>query len=263
MKSLDTYTSKVFSQALNGILYTVLQNPILSPSGLPTAILLGGQSGSGKSTLHTIYREKLEGNVVVINGDEYRSLHPNFARIQSKYGLDAPAHTAKWAGEMVEALIGGLSDEGYNLIIEGTLRTSAIPLKTAQLLKNKGYKVSLALMAVKPEISLISCQIRYEQLRIAGTAPRAVDPKHHKKIVDDIVSNLGELEESDLFDSVSLYNRAEVCLFASQCPAPDKPASTVLHDILFGEWTEEERRHYADLQIQLEKAQSLAEGSMQ
>lgn len=92
---------------------------------------------------------------------------------------------------MTEALTDSLSRIGYNLIIEGTLRTAEVPLKTAELLRQRGYGVSLALMAVKPEISLVSCQIRYEEMRVAGTTPRATDPAHHNKIIDQIVSNLG------------------------------------------------------------------------
>ena len=68
-------------------------------------------------------------------------------------------------------------------------------------------------MAVKPEISLVSCQIRYELMRIAGTIPRAVDPKHHDRIVRDIVSNLSALEQSGLFDEVRLFSRTRECLY--------------------------------------------------
>ena len=74
--------------------------------------------------------------------------------------------------------------------------------------RERGYDVSLALMAVKPEISLVSCQLRYEQMRLAGTAPRATDPAHHRKIVDQIVRNLAVLEDSGMFDQIYLYNRS-------------------------------------------------------
>ncbi|MBQ9020434.1 MAG: zeta toxin family protein [Eggerthellaceae bacterium] len=264
MSHIDEYAQAAFEGALQEIISSILVNTQLSCVDDPRAILLGGQSGAGKTTLHLVYKKKLQGNIIVINGDEYRKLHPHFAEIQKRYGLDAPAHTAKWAGAMVEALIDAFSAEGYNLIVEGTLRTSSAPLKTADLLRSRGYDVSLALMAVKPEISLVSCQIRYEQMRIAGTTPRAVDPAHHAKIVEDIVENLATLERSGVFSSVSLYNRAGVCLFAlnysDETAVQDAPASQVLQDALFGPWTEEERTHYENLQAQLLALQSEAEG---
>ena len=174
----------------------------LSPHDRPQAILLGGQSGAGKTTLHHVFLEMFKKDVIVVNGDEYRKLHPRFFALQSAYGDKAVDYTAQWAGKMVEAIVEALSSAGYNLVIEGTLRTSQVPLATATLLRERGYDVSLALMAVKPEISLVSCQLRYEQMRLAGTTPRATDPAHHRKIVDQIVCNLAVLEDSGMFDQI-------------------------------------------------------------
>ncbi|WP_239442991.1 zeta toxin family protein [Gordonibacter sp. An230] len=220
------------------------------PADHPRAFLLGGQSGAGKTTLHRMLQDSFNGNAIVVNGDEYRSRHPRFREIAARYGVDGPAHTAAWAGRMVEAVVDALSVMSYNLVIEGTLRTSEVPLKTAALLRERGYAVSLALMAVKPEISLISCQLRYEQMRLAGTEPRAVDPAHHLAIVKAIVGNLKTLEDSGLFDNVGLYSRSEQCLFDSA--GGEGRASEALERILFGEWTEEERAHLAYLDQRLQ-----------
>ena len=250
-KTLDHYGQKEFSIALKETLKGLVFDPKLSKASAKNAVLLGGQSGAGKSTLHRIFKERLDGNVIVINGDEFRKSHPRFAEIQAQYGVDAPAHTAKWSGAMTEALINALSAEGYNLVIEGTLRTSSVPLATTELLRSRGYTVSLAIMAVKPEISLISCQIRYEMMCIAGTTPRATDPEHHAKIVHDIVDNLSTLEQSGLFEAIELYDRTGRRLEGAS------PSET-LRNVLFGEWTEEERGHYAHLQRQLADLQQVA-----
>ena len=124
-------------------------------------------------------------------------------------------------------------------------------LKTAELLRQRGYGVSLALMAVKPEISLVSCQIRYEEMRVAGTTPRATDPAHHNKIIDQIVSNLGVLEASGMFDEIALYDRSQTCLFPRE--GAGDSAEEALRTILFGPWTSEERRHYNELKAKLEQ----------
>ena len=79
--------------------------------------------------------------------------------------------------------------------------------------------------------------------------PRAVDPAHHFAIVEAIVGNLKTLEDSDLFDGVSLYSRSEQCLFSSV--NDEGRASEALERILFGEWTEEERAHLAYLEQRL------------
>lgn len=250
------YSQGEFDRELGRICRRLLVPSKITPVSSPRAFLLGGQSGAGKTTLHGLLRQRFDNNVVVVNGDEYRSRHPLYRELDRKYGPESVKHTAEWAGRMTEAVIDALSDMGYNLVIEGTLRTAEVPTKTAALLRERGYVVSLALMAVKPEISLISCQIRYEQMRIAGTVPRATDPAHHNKIVHDIVGNLEVLEKSGLFDEVLLYNRAGECLFP--CEGENRSANEVLQEVLYGEWTEEERKHRANLECMLNRLRAQA-----
>lgn len=251
---LGEYSEYEFGKRLAREIQKATFPPEIGPANAPQAILLGGQSGAGKTTLHKVYKDRLGGNVIVINGDEYRSSHPRFKKLQMAFGDKSVDYTAPWAGHMTEALIDRLSRYGYNLIIEGTLRTAEVPMKSAELLRQRGYGVSLALMAVKPEVSLVSCQIRYEEMRIAGTTPRATDPAHHNKIVDQIVTNLGVLEQSGLFDSIALFNRGQEQLY----PRDDfsGSASDALKNALFGPWSPEEQRHYGKLKAKLELLRS-------
>ena len=213
MSDEEKYTEREFSEKFEELRWNLLNAYRPTLESAPQAFLLGGQSGAGKTTLHKIIHRRLDGNGISINGDDYRKFHPRFLELQRIYGDEAVNYTAPWAGRMTEALIDSLSRIGYNLVIEGTLRTAEVPLKTAELLRQRSYGVSLALMAVKPEISLVSCQIRYEEIRVAGTTPRATDPAHHNKIIDQIVSNLGVLEASGMFDEIALYDRSQTCLF--------------------------------------------------
>ena len=247
---LAEYSEAEFRNKFTNQIEFMIRPSRITPHKKPQAILLGGQSGAGKTTLQHMFFEMFDEDVVIVNGDEYRKLHPRFLALQSAYGDKAVDYTAAWAGKMTETLIESLSAAGYNLIIEGTLRTSEVPLATAALLRERGYDVSLALMAVKPEISLVSCQLRYEQMRLAGTTPRATDPAHHRKIVDQIVSNLAILEESGMFDEVYLYNRARECLYPQE--GTNASACQVLEDKLFGNWTKEELAHYRALKAELD-----------
>lgn len=250
--ALARYSQGEFEAALRDLVKILSANSFLRVGGYKRAFLLGGQSGAGKTTLHKILGKEFCRNCIVINGDEYRAYHPRFRELNAKYGAEAVVHTAKWAGEMTEALIETFSLAGYNLIIEGTLRTSQVPLKTTELLRGRGYGVSLALMAVKPEISLISCQIRYECMRQLGTTPRATDPAHHNKIVQDIVGNIGALEESGLFDEVRIYTRWRDLVYPGD--ASRAMAADALAEVLFGEWSPEERAHFASLRKILDDA---------
>lgn len=248
-RGLASYSDKDFRDALTLILNDITAPSMVYPADEPQAVLLGGQSGAGKTALHHLLSEGFSRNVAIVNGDAYREYHPQFYELQEAYGDEAVTHTAAWASKMTEALIDRLSRLGYNLVIEGTLRTAEVPLATARLLRERGYDVSLALMAVKPEISLVSCQLRYEQMRLAGTVPRATDPAHHRKIVDQIVENLAVLEQSGAFDDIALYDRKGGQVHPVAGVA--RRASTALEDVLFGSWTEEERTHLEHLEGQL------------
>lgn len=249
MKDIASYSKGEFTRVFRELVCDLFSGRGVGASKSPQAYLLGGQSGSGKTNLHVILRERLRGNAIVINGDEYRWRHPRYPELERRYGRESVLYTAAWAGEMSRALIDYFCQHRYNLIIEGTLRTTEVPLKTAASLKAHGYRVSLALMAVKPEISLISCDVRYEQMKVRGSVQRAVDPAYHAKTVNALVPNLQVLEKAGLFDSVELYNRGRRRLYPLENET--RTASEALHQVLFGEWTAEEQRHYLSLQARL------------
>ena len=261
---LSSYTKESFQAVRTTLIKQLVGEKETCAQSEPHAVLLGGQSGAGKTMLHDIYDSAYQGNIIVVNGDDYRSYHPHYDEIAYAYGKDAALYTAEWSGKMTEALVNALSIMQYNLLVEDTLRTVEVPVKTAKLLKSRGYHVTLSLMAVKPEISYISCQLRYEKMCAAGMVPRATSLEHHNEIVREIVGNVKALEELDLFEGVSLYSRTGKCLFESdaedmskgEIPVAGKhkqhTASAVLHEIMFGEWTLEEKRHYEFLQNMVE-----------
>ena len=140
---------------------------------------------------------------------------------------------------MVEAIIDRLSSLQYNLIIEGTLRSAAVPIKTATLLKSKGYTVDFCLIATKPELSYLTTQLRYlEMLVVDPLQARATPKDHHDGIVKSLVSNINELEQSGLFESVQVYKRDLVQVYNSkQCT---ESVGSVVDQILFGAWSQDE-----------------------
>ncbi|HEM3677996.1 TPA: zeta toxin family protein [Streptococcus suis] len=205
----------------------------------PKAILLGGQSGAGKTTIHRIKQKEFQGNIIIIDGDSYRSQHPNYLALQEKYGKYSVDYTKEFAGKMVEHLVDKLSTQGYHLLIEGTLRTTQVPRKTAQLLASKGYQVSLAIIGTKPELSFLSTLIRHEELyAIDPNQARSTPKEHHDGIVENIVDNLKELESEQLFDQIQIYQRDRTCIYDSEID--EGSAAEVLQNCLFGEWSKVE-----------------------
>ena len=179
--------------------------------------------------------------------------HPYFRELQEKYGVDSVDYTKMFAGKMVEAVIDKLSSLKYNLIIEGTLRSAAVPINTATLLKSKGYTVDFCLIATKPELSYLTTQLRYlEMLVVDPLQARATPKDHHDGIVKSLVANITELEQSGLFESIQVYKRDLEQVYNSKLCT--ESVETVVDQILFGPWTHDE---YALLEVSKSQEQAL------
>lgn len=112
------YTSFQFIRSYNSIKNRLILGAF--PNTKPTAYILGGQPGAGKTILqkHILANDY---NCVVINADTFRTSHPYFSEIQATFGDETPKYTQPFINRITEQLIRELSDEKYNLIIEGTL----------------------------------------------------------------------------------------------------------------------------------------------
>lgn len=198
-----------------------------TPAREPWAILTGGQPGSGKSSIKRIANRKSK-NFIFLNADEFRDSHPNYMEIQREYGSDHPKHTAQWAGAITEALIERLSKEKYNLLIEGTLRTTEVPEQTAHRLQTNGYKVDLYVMAVKPEVSFTGTITRFFQGRQKDNNGRAVDKKHHDLVVSLLQENLVYLAKKKCFDEIVVCNRAGELIRSKN--NPDEITAAINHE---------------------------------
>lgn len=234
---MDNYNDKEFENAkrrIKAIFYGKLEHQQANPY----AAVLGGQPGAGKTTLHELIKEQCGSEVGIINGDDYRQYHPRFKPLQAKYGVDSVKYTQKFAGEMTEAIIEELSNRKCNIVIEGTLRTTDIPLKTCDLLKNKGYKADLFIMAVKPEISYQGTVTRYEEVTRSGKIARATPKEHHDGVVQAIPKNLSDIYKSNKFNNILIYNRAKECLY-DQSKMPGKDPGDKIKE-LFSNWNDKD-----------------------
>ena len=253
VQAIESYSSEDFDKALERTIDFLTFNKNISST--PRAVILGGQSGAGKTTIHRVKMLESKGNYIVIDGDTYRAQHPYFRELQEKYGVDSVDYTKMFAGKMVEAVIDKLSSLKYNLIIEGTLRSAAVPINTATLLKSKGYTVDFCLIATKPELSYLTTQLRYLEMMIVDPLQARATPKdHHDGIVKSLVSNSNELEQSGLFESIQVYKRDLEQVYNSKLCT--ESVGTVVDKILFGPWTSDE---YALLEVSKSQEQELRE----
>ena len=216
----------------------------------PHGILLAGQPGAGKTVISSMMMNSvLNNDGTLINADEFRRLHPNYHRLYELYGSDAVELTARFSGAVTEGLIAELSDQRINLVIEGTGRTVEVPKRTAILLADKGYRVELAVIAARPEISLISTVLRFYQMNERGTIPRSTALEAHDRTVDALPSNLDTLLTLPELSQITIWDRELQLLYDSTEDLDELPSEALQH-YWRRAWIQEEIR-YAREQIEL------------
>lgn len=228
MTDYSEFSEKDFREAVDKFYKQLTdgKRPIKSPR----AFLLGGQSGAGKTTIHDII-QRASANIIVIDGDRYRERHPNFEVIHKVYGENAANYTQKFSNSVANALIKRLSDERYNLIIEGTCRTVEVPLNTCRYLKNKGYSVKLAVMCTDKETAWQSTIDRYNEMERLGLLARAVPRDKFEETVKAIPDNISTLYKSGEFDNILLFNRKTECLYNMKKQPQLNPAEIVKREL--------------------------------
>lgn len=190
----------------------------------PVGYLIVGQPGAGKSTMADIFVGEHSGNICFVSGDDYRRYHPHFSELQKRFGNDAVHYTQKFAGQMTEALIEALSRKKYNLIIEGTLRTTKVPLQTKALLVSRFYDVSLNVLLVRPEVSYLSTIKRYREMKALGGMPRFTPKEHHDLVVNSIIDNLDFIYRNYAIKQIRVFTREHEVLYDMQKTPQSNPA---------------------------------------
>lgn len=174
----------------------------------PQAFILGGQPGAGKSESARRILDRLGGNALFINGDDFRKLHPEYKRIQKEYGANASEHTGSFAGEVVERIIDLCVNKRVNVIVEGTFRTTETPIKTLKKFKDAGYKTHVLIQTCDKKLSWKSCIERYEEgKRVDPQNARMTPKEHHDLVVKNLPKNIKSVWSSGLADSLEIYWR--------------------------------------------------------
>ncbi|MDT6444040.1 zeta toxin family protein [Enterococcus faecium] len=115
----------------------------------------------------------------------------NFDELVKLYEKDVVKHVTPYSNRMTEAIISRLSDQGYNLVIEGTGRTTDVPIQTATMLQAKGYETKMYVMAVPKINSYLGTIERYETMYADDPMTARATPKQaHDIVVKNLPTNL-------------------------------------------------------------------------
>lgn len=253
-QELELYTLSDVDFAFE-LISSVITKTVQKVSGeVPFAYLLAGQPGAGKSVLSDKIISQRGRNVIVINGDDYRRYHPHYRELYRVYGADSVKKTSSFSVAVVKRCIKEFSDKQYNLIIEGTGRTYEVPRDTANLLASKGYKVEMAVIAARPEVSLLSTVKRFFQMESDNTVPRATAIEADDVVVKNLAGNLDKLYNTLSVSHIRIMDRDAVLLYDS-AETNSLPGDALL-DYWNRQWTDTELDTVLDEIDKLEEIES-------
>jgi hypothetical protein len=176
----------------------------------PLAVLTAGQPGSGKSMIVTTMRVQFgDAKAIEINPDEVRPQIPYMRERIERGDLNIPQAAFSDAGTVAARMMEMSSAANRNIIYDGTLSNSFYALKTADHLKEAGYRVEVHGMAVPPDLSHASTYDRREgEIRTSPTGfGRGVGDEFHDQAVKGLVQTIADLQAQNKVDAIVLYDR--------------------------------------------------------
>lgn len=213
--------------------------------------MFGGQPGSGKSAAiaDAVAVLKAHGGGVEIIGDDLRSFHPKYAALLASDDQTAAFYTDLDAGRWVEKAIHHASSNRYNVVLEGTFRQSDVVAATMTRFRQEGYWVDARALAVSKHMSHQGIVERYEEQKAQFGSGRMTTPKSHLDAYDGMLLTVDRIESEKLADSIRLYRRGGVEIYANELEVGEWRQPTGAREALEIErdrpWTMREHQEYA------------------
>ena len=173
----------------------------------PYLVILGGQPGSGKSSAIEIIEAKYSRNIIVLNGDDFKPSYPNYDDKVVHDSLSTSKEVQPYSNYVVDQLKDDYSNKKFNIVIEGTMRTSEVPLNTIKAFKNKGYKAEAYVVASNYYASRKGCLLRMEKEILYTGLGRAVPIDLHDEAYKNIPQTLQKLFGSQELENITVLAR--------------------------------------------------------
>jgi predicted ABC-type ATPase len=202
-------------EIFDNILTEALQSSLSEQS--PKIVILGGQPGSGKSSLFDFAKIEIFNNcnVVSINGDDYRMLHPYaheiFSLDETKLADFTDPDVRVWTSRLLEECI----KSRRNIILETTMRNREPLATTISKLNDIGYKVMLMIKVVHHQVSRINIVKRYETQRMKYKVSRWTPFEIHDQAYANLQKNSAFFSNSTPIDSITIFNRVDNILYSN------------------------------------------------
>ena len=181
----------------------------------PKLYVLGGQPGAGKSTASDEIYDKLNGNCISINLDDYRKFHPKAREIYKKSVPNSDEYsiyTNDFMKNVGDGLLNKALENGYNVILEKTLKSDSVS-KDLDKFVEKGYELNLYIVTCKKENSTIAAEQRYIDAKAefqrnnTNPPPRKISLEFQEKCFSGLGKTAESLTQKYKFNEVKVIYR--------------------------------------------------------
>lgn len=172
----------------------------------PIGILLGGQGAVGKGQLNHWAKNLYPNNqFLIVNGDLYRNRHPNFKELKKDI-WNYSKETQIFSNVFTERLIEEAISHRFSFVVEGTMRSQNVPIRTAERLRSNTYKTAAFAIAACKEFSLLNAFIRYfREVQTKGFG-RMIDFDSHNEAVEGLPKSLDMLYYEKSVDRICIFD---------------------------------------------------------
>ena len=116
-----------------------------------------------------------------------------------------PIETQIFSSVFTEKLIEEAIKSRYNIIIEGTMRNPDVPLKTAKMFKDAGFRVEAYIIAAPKEFTQLGLYNRYQEEVLSKGQGRLADIDSHNKAVNGLMKSANQLYSDKAVDKISIH----------------------------------------------------------
>ena len=172
----DTELDAIFRGSIIPILFGEAR---VSPD--PLLILVGAQPGAGKTRAGAAAKRDTRQPIISILGDDLRPYHPRYNELMELDPSAMPDATAQASGAWVERCIEYAAGFHISVLVEGTFRDPAVPLRTIELFRQHGFRVQVNVVVVAAAVSRLSAADRFVSgIRANGPARFTTADAHNR-----------------------------------------------------------------------------------
>lgn len=170
------------------------------------AYIIGGVPGAGKT--RAISRISVNQHVMPIIGDSYRKYDYDYMNLLLKNSRIMPKQTSSTEKQIINDMRMTAYDNNADYIIEGTFRTSEVPLNEIKQAMNNKYNIITAIIiADNMNVSIMNSIMRYVILRAFGIPARFTPADAQNQTISNIQKTIIDiLNQDDMDVNMTLIN---------------------------------------------------------